>query len=44
MNQEIPLCKCGCGKFVSQIGCIWIKGHHTRSKNIREKISKSISG
>lgn len=44
MNQLLPLCKCGCGKEVSKIGCIWIRGHHVRSKEIREKISKSTLG
>ena len=44
MNEEIPLCKCGCGKFVSKIGCVWCRGHHTRLEEIKNKISLTNKG
>jgi len=44
MNQELPFCKCNCGERVSKIGCIWLKGHHIRSKECRDKLSKTLTG
>ena len=42
--KTIPLCKCGCGSLVSKIGCVWCKGHHVRSIENRNKISKANTG
>jgi len=43
MEEELPLCECGCGKRVSKVGNRFILGHQNRGVKFSSKVRKNMS-